>query len=164
MEERERAELLKKWERFYQRMVKGSIPLADARKFTLEMLDISVTVALLEEAAPRVCEAFWQALPVESFVLHARWSGDMVFLVDQVQLGVKELENPLRFVRPGDVCYCPQFDELSICYGVADARLPTGSHVLSVFGRITDGLDQFARFCTRIPILGAQPISIERAQ
>ncbi|MBI4189855.1 MAG: DUF3830 family protein [Betaproteobacteria bacterium] len=164
MDEKEREQVLKKWNRFYERMVRGSKPAPDARRFTMEISGVSVTVALLDKAAPKVCEAFWRALPLESFAIHARWSGDMIFMVDPVPLGVKDLENARRFVRPGDICYCPDFDEISICYGVADARLPSGSHVLSVFGCITDGLDEFAAHCIKIPVLGAQPVTVKREQ
>ncbi|OGA45101.1 MAG: hypothetical protein A3F74_06875 [Betaproteobacteria bacterium RIFCSPLOWO2_12_FULL_62_58] len=164
MDEKEREEVLRKWSRFYERMVAGSKPPINARKFTIDISGVVVSVATLENAAPLVSEAFLRALPLSSHAIHARWSGDMILLIDPIPLQVEQLENARRFVTPGDVCYCPRFNELSICYGVADARMPTGSHVLSVFGRITSGFDEFATLCVKMPVLGAQRVSIDREQ
>jgi len=164
MNANERDEILKKWDAYYKRMVAGSKASANARQLNLDLAGVKVTISLLEEAAPRTASAFLDALPVSGHAIHARWSGDMILMIDPISLPIDIHENARRFVSPGDVCYCPRAKELSICYGVADARMPTGAHVLTVFGRITSGFDEFAAMCVKMPVLGAQKISLQRAK
>jgi hypothetical protein len=79
-------------------------------------------------------------------VVHVAWSGDMVMGARPVPLGVTEEENLTRLVRPGDVAYDPKYNEITVTYGTAEARLPSGPNTLTVFGAVDAGLEAFARW------------------
>jgi hypothetical protein len=78
--------------------------------------------------------------------VHVAWSGDMVMGAEAVPLGVREAENATRLVRPGDLAFDPKYDEITVTYGTAEARLPSGPNTLTVFGSVSQGLEAFARW------------------
>ena len=88
----------------------------------------------------------------------------MVMGAQPVPLGVKEEENLTRLVRPGDVAYDPKYNEITVTYGTAEARLPSGPNTLTVFGAVGQGLDEFARWARARRFEGVGIIRIERAQ
>ena len=65
---------------------------------------ISATAELLEEEAPKTCQAIWELLPLEGEVVHGWYSGPEIFLnLDpDIQLDV---ENATGRPLPGDVAY-----------------------------------------------------------
>jgi hypothetical protein len=70
----------------------------------------------------------------------------MVMSTVAYDLPANEPENHVRLVRPGDLAWDPKFGELSVTYGTAEARLPSGPNTLVVYGQIVEGLDAFAAF------------------
>lgn len=134
----------------------------NSRRLELTVENVKATVGLLEDAAPRTCRAFWKVLPIEGHVIHAAWSGDMVRLLGQVIIRFRGLENDTIYPSPGDVCYCPQENELSIGYGDAEARMPYGNVRLSVFGCVLDNWENLARMCRLTRLEGAKRILITR--
>jgi hypothetical protein len=103
-------------------------------------------IALYDAGVPLTTAALLQKLPLELPVVHVAWSGDMVMGAHPVPLGVKAEENLTRLVRPGDVAYDPKYDEITVTYGTAEARLPSGPNTLTVIGTLASGLDGFARW------------------
>lgn len=73
----------------------------------------------------------------------------MLMGAESVPLGVSRAENQTRLVRPGDLAFDPTFDEITVTYGTAEARLPSGPNTLTVFGAVADGLDGFAAWAHR---------------
>jgi hypothetical protein len=63
---------------------------------------------------------------------------------DAVEHGIREMENQVRLVRPGDLGWDPKFGELTVTYGTAECRLPSGTNTIVVYGQIIEGLDEFA--------------------
>lgn len=108
--------------------------------------DGSAEVLVYNEGVAVTAAAFLERLPLEVPVVHVAWSGDMVMGARPVPLGVKEEENLTRLVRPGDVAYDPKYNEITVTYGTAEARLPSGPNTLTVFGAVGQGLDEFARW------------------
>lgn len=103
-------------------------------------------IAIFDAGVPETSAAFLRALPIELPVVHVAWSGDMVMGAKPVPLGVKKEENLTRLVRPGDIAFDPKHDEITVTYGTAEARLPSGPNTLTVFGSMTNGLEEFARW------------------
>lgn len=103
-------------------------------------------VQIYDEGVPATAAAFLARLPLEVPVVHVAWSGDMVMGARPVPLGVAQEENLTRLVRPGDVAYDPKYNEITVTYGTAEARLPSGPNTLTVFGAVGQGLDAFGQW------------------
>lgn len=104
-------------------------------------------IALLyDEGVPRTVAAIHARLPIEVPVVHVAWSGEMLMSTRAYDIPAKEPENHVRLVRPGDLAWDPKFGELTITYGTAEAKLPSGPNTLVVYGQIVEGLDAFAAF------------------
>jgi len=101
---------------------------------------------LYDEGVPRTVAAICAHLPIKVPVVHVAWSGDMVMSTVAYDIPAKEPENQVRLVRPGDLAWDPKFGELTVTYGTAEARLPSGPNTLVVYGQIIEGLDAFAAF------------------
>lgn len=103
-------------------------------------------IAIYDEGVPKTAQAFLARLPLVLPMVHVAWSGDMLMGAQSIPIGTKEAENLTRLVRPGDLAYDPKYDEITVTYGTAEARLPSGPNTLTVFGTVATGLDTFARW------------------
>ena len=103
-------------------------------------------LAIYSKGVPKTARSFLSRLPLELPVVHVAWSGDMIMGAHSVPLDIKEAENLTRLVRPGDVAFDPKYEEITVTYGTAEARLPSGPNTLTVFGAIVGGLDDFAKW------------------
>jgi hypothetical protein len=101
-------------------------------------------VVIYDEGTPSTANAVLAALPLEIPVVHVAWSGDMVMSTRGFEIGVHDHEHHVRLVRPGDLAFDPKFGEITVTYGTAEARLPSGPNTLVVFGQIDTGLKEFA--------------------
>jgi hypothetical protein len=99
-----------------------------------------------EQGVPNTAAAFLAKLPMDLPLVHVAWSGDMLMGARPVPIGCKEAENLTRLVRPGDVSFDPKYDEITVTYGTAEARLPSGPNTLTVFGSVVKGLDELGRW------------------
>lgn len=106
----------------------------------------SAEVTVFTEGVPETANAFLARLPFEIPVVHVAWSGDMLMGAHSVPIGVREPENLTRLVRPGDVAFDPKYDEITVTYGTAEARLPSGPNTLTVFASVTQNLEELARW------------------
>jgi len=68
----------------------------------------------------------------------------MVMSTRSYDVGIREMENQVRLVRRGDLGWDPKFGELTVTYGTAECRLPSGPNTIVVYGQIIEGLDEFA--------------------
>ena len=103
-------------------------------------------VTIYAQGVPLTAAAFLERLPFEVPMVHVAWSGDMLMGAKPVPLGVEKEENLTRLVRPGDIAYDPKYNEITVTYGTAEARLPSGPNTLTVFGSVGAGLDEFAQW------------------
>lgn len=101
-------------------------------------------VQIFDDGVETTANAILRALPITFPVVHVAWSGDMVMSTRGYDIGVTEHEHHVRLVRPGDVAFDPKFGELTVTYGTAEAKLPSGDNTLVVFGQILEGLEAFA--------------------
>jgi hypothetical protein len=119
---------------------------------------------LESEAAPRTTAWFRDQLPFHSRVIHARWSGEAVW----VPLGDLEsklpFENHTVYPTRGDILFYPGgISETEILFPYGNARFAStagdlaGNHFLTV----AEGRDQFAEFGTHVLWNGALDIVFE---
>lgn len=73
----------------------------------LERRDVTCVARLLDEDAPRTCDAVWEALPLEGDVFHAKYARNEIYTFVPPTAADPGLENPTITPIPGDVCYIP---------------------------------------------------------
>lgn len=75
-------------------------------EITLEKRGVTCVARLLDDEAPRTCEAVWNALPLSGDVYHAKYARNEIYtLVPPLPGEDPGLENPTITPIPGDVCY-----------------------------------------------------------
>jgi hypothetical protein len=102
------------------------------------------TLLLYDEGAPKTVSAILKALPITMPMIHVAWSGEMLVAAQSYGLQQPDFENEVRLVRPGDLAWDPKFGELTVTYGTAECKLPSGPNNLVVFGSVIEGLDELA--------------------
>jgi hypothetical protein len=114
------------------------------------------------ERAPETCSWFLKHLPFVSRVIHARWSGEAVW----VPLGDLEpgfpFENHTAHPSKGDILFYPggiSETEILIVYGSAAFASKMGSLAGNHFLTITDGADQLPDFGNAVLWNGAMDIT-----
>jgi hypothetical protein len=105
------------------------------------------TAQLYDQGAPEIVAEIRRHLPIEMPVVHVAWSGDMVMSTRAYGFTARTMENAVHLPRPGDLGWDPKFGELTVTYGTAQCRLPSGDNTLVVFGQVTDGLAALADWC-----------------
>jgi Protein of unknown function (DUF3830) len=138
-------------------------------ELSLKLKDVHAIATLLEDEAPRTCNAVWGALPIEGETYHAKWAGrELYTLVAPFPIG-PGAENATVTPIPGDVLY---FDvspdtidlpvalrrlhpkglvDLAVFYGRNNLLLgPAGFMPGNLFATITEGLDSYARACNEL--------------
>lgn len=122
-------------------------------------------VARLEEkAAPRTCAAFRAMLPLREHLIHARWSGEAMW----IPMGDRRLElpseNATSHPSPGQLLFYPggvSEMEILVPYGSALFASKVGQLAGNHFATITGDLTALAELGRRTLYQGAQDILIE---
>lgn len=126
------------------------------KRFRLETWGVSAEAELLEANSPQACEAFWSMLPLETDLVSAKWSGDVVALhpgkgpVNEIS----ELENPVCSIYPGAIVMRPRGSEILIGYGVGEYRWAVGVDYTTRIGKIVTNRAQFLEAIGRTPLEG----------
>jgi hypothetical protein len=140
-------------------------------KLTFTNENVSAIAELLEDQAPKTCAAVLAALPQSGEAHHATYSGSETVLILDRDLGVG-MENATIRVIPGDVAYTrfeggiiygfPEtFSEIAVFYDRdAVPSMPNGPVPMNIFGRITDGFEEFAATCRQMRRTGVKPLTI----
>ena len=132
-----------------------------ARKFQIKIDDSVFFAFLMEDKSPKTCKAFLSLLPLEGKILHATWSGEMLFLKCNGITGRQELENATVYPSRGDVGLNFNLGELQIVYGQAQLRARLGPAPDSIFARITENPDRLEEMGQKIHREGAKNIVIK---
>ncbi len=133
--------------------------------------NVSCTAQLLDDLAPRTCEAVWQALPLGDAAFHAKYASNEVYtLVPPFAPEEPGLENPTLTPIPGDLLYFffppgiitrPDVLDTASRQGMVDMAIFYGRDNLlfsptvgptpgSRFGMVTENLEEMAQACDHV--------------
>ena len=129
------------------------------------VIDEQVFEAILEyEKSPATCAAFTAAMPLESRIVHVRWSGEAVW----IPLGDRDFEvgyeDATAYPAPGQILLYPRGKsetEILIAYGCVHFASKAGTLAGNHFASITDGLDRLREIGVATLWEGARSIRFE---
>lgn len=109
-------------------------------KLIIEVADKTFTAALHEEAAPESVAAMREFLPLESTLMHVRWSGIATWInIDEIDLPELPRENHTVYPSRGDVLLYPGYrneQEILVACGPTCFKSPAGelagNHVATI--------------------------------
>ena len=131
----------------------------DAGPFSFEGL-------LLSAEAPETCRWFRDQLPFRNRVIHARWSGEAVWIpLGDLQSGLP-LENHTVHPSRGDLLFYPggvSETELLFTYGSARFASKAGELAGNHFITIVSGRDRLSELGNHVLWKGAQSIEFRAA-
>jgi len=127
----------------------------------IDVGDLHFVARVEEEAAPQTVAAFRRLLPLESRIIHARWSGEACWIpFGDLDVGIGP-ENATCYPAPGHVLLYPggvSETEILFPYGSAAFKSKAGMLAGNHFASVVEGLDQLAELGRRALWEGAQPI------
>lgn len=119
-----------------------------------------------DAAAPRTCEAIRALLPMRTKLIHARWSGEAMW----VPMGDRRVtvgpENHTSHPAPGQLLLYPggiSEMEILVPYGATLFASKVGQLAGNHFATISDGLQDLAELGRLTLWQGAQDLAIEEA-
>jgi hypothetical protein len=119
--------------------------------------------ARLEEAdAPQTVAAFRRMLPLESRIIHVRWSGEGGWIpMGDLDVGIGP-ENATRYPSPGELIFYPggvSETELLLAYGYVAFASKAGALAGNHFATIVEGGETLRELGRTLLWEGAQEIS-----
>jgi hypothetical protein len=137
-----------------------------ARRIRLGVDSVTAIAELLEALSPRTTEAFWQALPIETTLTAAKWSGQACFFHpgDGPLRAIDALESPVCSIYPGYLVARPRGSEMLIAYGPAEYRWHLGTDYVTRVARVVDNGAELRRVLARTHDEGDKRITIARAE
>ena len=128
---------------------------------------LAFVARLEEETAPRTVAAFRRLLPLDSRIIHCRWSGESNWIpFGELDVGVGP-ENATSYPLPGELLLYPggvSETELLFPYGACCFASKAGQLAGNHFATVVEGGDQLRELGRLCLWEGAQPISFrERA-
>ena len=126
--------------------------------------DFGFAARLEEEAAPETVAAFRSMLPLDSRIIHVRWSGESVWIpFGDLELGIGP-ENATRFPNPGELLLFPggiSEAELLFPYGHVAFGSKAGPLAGNHFATVVEGAEQLRELGVKCLWEGAQPVRFE---
>ena len=121
---------------------------------------------LEEESAPRTVAAFRTMLPLESRIIHVRWSGEGGWIpFGDLDLGL-EPENATSYPTPVEIDLYPggvRETEILLAYGYVNFASKAGQLAGNHFATIVEGNENLRELGRRFLWEGAQPIRFVEA-
>jgi hypothetical protein len=119
-------------------------------------------VARLEEdTAPQTVAAFRRLLPLESKIIHVRWSGEAGWIpFGDLDLGLGP-ENATSYPNPGEIVLYPggvSETEILLAYGYVNFASKAGQLAGNHFATIVDGIENLRPLGVKFLWEGAQAI------
>jgi hypothetical protein len=119
-----------------------------------------------EEAAPRTVAAFRRLLPLESRIIHVRWSGEGGWIPwGDLDLGLGP-ENATSYPSPGELVIYPggvSEAELLLAYGYVAFASKAGGLAGNHFATVVEGNEHLRELGRRLLWEGAQEIAFREA-
>jgi hypothetical protein len=123
--------------------------------------DYRFTAQLEEEAAPATVAAFRRLLPLDSRIIHARWSGESCWIpFGDLDVGFGP-ENATCYPSPGEILFYPggvSETEILFPYGPAAFASKAGMLAGNHFATVVDGGEALGELGRKVLWEGAQPI------
>ncbi|CAN5235262.1 DUF3830 family protein [soil metagenome] len=114
-----------------------------------------------EEAAPATVAAFRRLLPLESRIIHVRWSGEGGWIpMGDLDVGIGS-ENATRYPTPGELIFYPggvSETELLLAYGYVAFASKAGALAGNHFATVVEGNENLRELGRRMLWEGAQEI------
>jgi Protein of unknown function (DUF3830) len=124
--------------------------------------DFRLVARLEEEAAPETVAAFRRLLPLESKIIHCRWSGESNWIpFGELELGIGP-ENATTYPSPGELLLYPggvSETELLFPYGHCAFGSKAGPLAGNHFATVVEGGEHLRELGRRTLWEGAQPIT-----
>jgi hypothetical protein len=124
--------------------------------------DLGFSGRLEEDTAPESVAAFRRLLPLDSQIIHARWSGEAAWIpFGDLDVGVGP-ENATCYPSPGELLLYPggvSETEILFPYGHTAFKSEAGMLAGNHFATITEGVEHFRELGRRVLWEGAQAIS-----
>jgi hypothetical protein len=115
-------------------------------------------------AAPQTCAAFRARLPYDAAAIHARWSGEALWMPTGEQVGAPEPENLIGQPRPGQVLWYGggiSEPEVLVPYGGARFACSAGPLRGNHFLTIAQDLERLHRVGQAVLWTGARTVRFE---
>jgi hypothetical protein len=116
---------------------------------------------LEEEDAPQTVAAFRGLLPLESRIIHVRWSGEGTWIpMGDLDVGI-DPENATRYPSPGELIFYPggvSETELLLAYGYVAFASKAGALAGNHFATIVEGNENLRALGRKVLWEGAQEI------
>jgi Protein of unknown function (DUF3830) len=114
-----------------------------------------------EEAAPLTVAAFRRLLPLESRIIHVRWSGEGGWIpFGDLDVGIGP-ENATCYPNPGELVFYPggvSETEILLAYGYVSFASKAGPLAGNHFATVVEGNENLPELGRRFLWEGAQPI------
>jgi hypothetical protein len=128
--------------------------------------EFTFVARLEEEQAPQTVAAFRRLLPLESRVIHVRWSGESVWIpFGELDVGVA-FENATSYPNPGELLLYPggvSETELLFPYGHVAFASKAGPLAGNHFATVVEGVGQLRELGERCLWQGAQDIALNES-
>jgi Protein of unknown function (DUF3830) len=125
--------------------------------------DFRFSARLEEETAPDTVAAFRKLLPLESRVIHVRWSGESMWIpFGELEVGIGP-ENATSYPAPGELLLYPggvSETELLFPYGACCFASKAGQLAGNHFATVVEGGDRLRDLGVKCLWEGAQQISV----
>jgi hypothetical protein len=125
--------------------------------------ELRFVARLEEEAAPETVAAFRRLLPLESRLIHARWSGEACW-IPFGELDIGGPENATSYPAPGQILFYPggvSETEILFPYGPTAFASKAGALAGNHFATVLEGVDALGDLGRKVLWEGAQPIRFE---
>jgi hypothetical protein len=126
--------------------------------------DLRFVARLEEETSPATVAAFRRLLPLDSRIIHCRWSGESNWIpFGELDVGIGP-ENATSYPAPGELLLYPggvSETELLFPYGACCFASKAGQLAGNHFATLVEGLEHVRELGRRTLWDGAQPILFE---
>ena len=124
----------------------------------------SFRARLEENAAPKTVAVFRKLLPLDSQIIHVRWSGEGGWIpMGDLELGIGP-ENATSYPSPGELILYPggvSETELLLAYGYVAFASKAGALAGNHFATVLEGAEHLPALGRKALWEGAQPIRFE---